>query len=92
MSLYGRLAEIDKPVFRNDQRWGTKATFIPKGDWSNRIENLDVVVFEDSPAGTNENEGDGVTLNRQNSRRIRESIVIYVSRDIDLQQDLRTYV
>ena len=80
MSLNELMKSLRDTIFLSENNFGEKVEF-HKGDGSLT---LDVIVVWDADqlTGTNEVEGDGVVLERNAGRRIRESISIECSSEI----------
>jgi hypothetical protein len=76
MPLSDRLDEMTT-LFTDPDLFGETVTFYPGGSTAYATnETVDVLWDEDSLPGTNEVHGDGVTIERNAGRRIRQSITI----------------
>jgi len=82
MSLNEKMDSYTTSQFLSTDRFAETVTFYPGGKLGGSSQTVSVVWDADALPGTNEQEGDGVTLERQMGRRIRESIKIEC--DIDL--------
>ena len=77
MSLNDRIAAATSSVFANKKFFGESMTLYPKCSGDAATE-FDGVFDQDSLPGTNEADGDGVALNRNNGRHNRDSASVEI--------------
>jgi len=72
--------------FVTDDYFGEEVVFVPRSDWSNKIEGVQALVVPDHAVGSNENRGDGVRLSRVKGSSERTSITLEFPREIPIQR------
>lgn len=84
MTLFDRITELTDAVFVDQERFGEMVDFYPGADAS-KAQQIKCVIDEDALRGTNENPGDGVTMNRVAVKRERKSVSLEMPSTIALQ-------
>jgi hypothetical protein len=84
MSLSDRIAELTPLVFTDTERFGEEIYWIPASEYLDR-ELVDAVAEQENLRGTNENPGDGITLNRPAERSERRSVTVFCSLDVPVR-------
>ena len=85
MGLLDRMNHFTTRQFLNSARLGEQVLFY-KGDDPDTETAVTVIWDADALPGTNEVEGDGVVLEKRSGRRIRQSIMIECSAEVNVDE------
>ena len=85
MNLNQRMAHYTTSQFLGSSRFAEDVLFY-KGEDKSTEQSVSVIWDADALPGTNEVEGDGVVLNKRSGRRIRQSLHIECSTDVDVDE------
>lgn len=73
-------------LFANEDFFGVVVSLAPQGNW-NLARDTAVVSISDHLLGSNENRGDGVRLERDKGRSVRDSILVEFLKDANIQRE-----